>query len=88
MVEIAWESAAINELAAIWTNATHRSAVNAAVDEIEHESESDPLGAGESRGPGRRVLLPAPLGVRFHADATGRVVYVTSVWSFGRRPSR
>lgn len=80
MFRVSWSRRAINQLAAIWTNATDRNAVAAASHAIDQALENDPENEGESRPNNRRVTYALPLGVRFRVDAAQRRVRVLVCW--------
>jgi len=82
MYTVRWVPSALNRLADVWTQAEDRSAVTAAVQQIDRELRSDPDSRGESRAEGRRVLLIPPLGVLFTVAPERQTVFVVGVWSF------
>jgi plasmid stabilization system protein ParE len=83
---VIWNRRALNQLAAIWTNAADRAAVTAAADRMDAELAVDPLHAGESRHGRYRVLLEWPLSILFWVDSARRTVRVVSVVTSGRLP--
>jgi len=85
MTTVIWLHEALQELAAIWLAAVDRTEITTTVTFIDIALENDPLGAGESREDGRRVLLASPLGVSFRTDPDGRNVWVQAVWAYKKR---
>jgi plasmid stabilization system protein ParE len=79
-----WSRRAEDELADLWVNAQDRNAVTAAANEIERLLARDPLGVGESRVRGQRILFAPPLGALYHVDSRRRVVKVITVALSGR----
>lgn len=88
MYNVRWTSRADNELADVWmfADSRMRPAINAAVDEMNHRLEKDPLSEGESREQGKRVSFEYPLGFSFRVESETLVV-VGHVWSIVRRAS-
>ena len=85
MAKVLWTIDALNDLAGIWMTAGNRAEVNQSIDAIDRELVLHPMGAGESREDGRRVLLHSPLGVAFAPEPDGQTVWVHSVWYYSRR---
>ena len=73
-----WSRRSQDELADLWTNATNRGAVTAAADEIDRLLARDPLGVGESRDGGNRILFEPPLAVLYRVDGRRRRVVVVA----------
>lgn len=88
MFELLWAPEAVDELAALWTQADSnlRQAITAAAHQIDQALQTDPLNQGESRARDERVLFVVPLGVTYDVDAVRRVVRVLQVWRY--RPRR
>ena len=82
MYTVRWKRTALDRLAELWLEATDRSAVTVAVDEIDRILAADPHGAGESRSESTRILFVAPVGVFFDVDDSRQGVDVLKVWSF------
>lgn len=80
MYRVSWTRRAINQLAAIWANATDRNAIAAASYAIDQALANDPENEGESRPNGQRVTYALPLGVRFRVDPIQRRVRVVACW--------
>jgi len=80
--EVIWIPSAVQELAAIWLQASDRQAVTTAAHAIEKRLESDPENDGESRPKGRRILHSKPLGVRYRVLVDRRLVKVLRVWRY------
>jgi len=79
---ILWVSAAEAALAAIWLNAEDRTEITRAAYELEELLRRDPENEGESREEGRRILLEAPLGVKYRVFPQDRIVRILDVWRF------
>jgi len=82
MYIVRWKRTALGRLAELWIEATDRSAVTAAVEEIDRILAADPHDAGESRSGQTRILFVAPLGVFFDIHDSSRLVEVLKVWTF------
>lgn len=74
---------AVNQLAAIWTNATDQNAVTVASYRIEQALRRDPLNEGEDRPNNRRVIFDAPLVVLYRVNTATNVVTVLGVGQYG-----
>jgi plasmid stabilization system protein ParE len=85
MFAVFWSPEALRRLLKIWEQAHDREAIDRAVARIDERLGSDPEGQSESRDPGRRMLIEAPLTVVFQMNETRRMVIVMSVWHFQRR---
>jgi len=77
---VVWVSAAEQELAELWMRPGTARAVSAAAHAIDKTLSQNPEEAGESRGPGQRILLEPPLGVTFEVLANDRMARVLDVW--------
>jgi DNA-binding HxlR family transcriptional regulator len=84
---VEWMPDAIEQLAAIWTNAANRSDVTKASNGIDQKLAVDPLNEGESRGGIERITFENPLRVLYRVFESERKVEVHSVGTYGRRPS-
>jgi mRNA-degrading endonuclease RelE of RelBE toxin-antitoxin system len=81
-----WTARAENELADVWMNSPDPDAVAAAARDVERRLSRNPLGIGESRELGNRIVFETPLAVIYWVDTTNRIVTVVSVhWSGPRR---
>jgi plasmid stabilization system protein ParE len=85
---VLWTPTAEQELASIWLDAEDRNAVTSAAHTIDALLRADPHTRGESRHDAVRVLFVPPLGVDFDVVEADRIVYVLTVWSFGKRETR
>ena len=79
------KNSAEDQRADIWLGATNRDAVTNAALQIDVRLRFRPQAQGESRAKARRILLVAPLGVKFEVHEDDRMVRVLSVWHFVRR---
>ncbi|MBA3315295.1 MAG: type II toxin-antitoxin system RelE/ParE family toxin [Planctomycetota bacterium] len=82
MYPVQWSRSARNDLAEIWlrSDTARRKAVTQIVNEIDQRLAADPIGAGESRDQGRRILIVRPLALIYRIDPEG-VVRILSVWT-------
>ncbi|MBL8800224.1 MAG: type II toxin-antitoxin system RelE/ParE family toxin [Planctomycetia bacterium] len=85
MYSVLWSPDALQNLLRIWERAADQEAIDRAVARIDDRLANDPVGQSESRDPGRRMLIEAPLTVVFRMNEQLRVVIVMSVWHFQRR---
>jgi plasmid stabilization system protein ParE len=76
---VAWKRTARDMLAEVWLNAPDRNAVTRAANRIDLLLASDPLGHGESRSGGNRVLIVPPLTVYYRVDEAANKVIVLQV---------
>jgi len=83
--QVLWVPAAEEELAQLWMETPQPNRITAAADEIDARLARTPADEGESRGPGRRILLVPPLGVTFELIPDDRLVRVLDVWLFRTR---
>jgi hypothetical protein len=75
-----WAEEAEQQLAAIWTTASDRTAVTVAARRIEERLHINPLVHGEARDDfDVRILFDDPLGVVYRVDIFARTVIVVSV---------
>ncbi|HEY1381575.1 MAG TPA: hypothetical protein VGF55_32555 [Gemmataceae bacterium] len=87
MYRVEWLRSALNELAAIWTQAdsAQRAAITAATQAIDEGLSADPYDKGESRERGVRVAFALPLGVTFRVAQVPDAVAVLHVWLVQKR---
>jgi hypothetical protein len=87
MYQVEWIQSALDELAALWTQADSatRQAITAATHQIDQLLRTDPFDQSESRPGGRRMLHVSPLGITFRIEADGQTVTVLRVWLFRKR---
>ena len=90
MYRVEWVSAALAELAGIWTQADRpaRQAITAAVELLDSKLRSNPFDESESRGDDMRVQFARPLAIDFMVDSERRVVWVSHVRRVYRRGDR
>ena len=79
---VLWKKPAEDALAGIWLAADDRELITRTAFEIDRRLEKEPQSAGESRPDGTRILIRAPLGVKFQVYAEDRIVRVADVWRF------
>ena len=82
---VVWTPLARRLLAELWLNASDRSEVQQAADEIERIISSDPMNAGESRVVDIRIIIEPPLAAYFDVDPLDRRVTVWRIWRMRRR---
>ena len=87
MKRVEWLQSALDELAALWTQASssQRRAITTASNTIEQRLRRDPHNEGESRSRGRRMTFVPPLAVIFRLEPDGQTVTVLSVGLIRRR---
>lgn len=87
MFTVRWTRSALNELAALWTQANSdlRQAITAATNQIDHALQQDPDGQGESRSEEERIWFVFPLGIRYEVDDQRNIVRVLQAWNQRRR---
>lgn len=83
---VLWLPETEQELAAIWLKAWDKASITQAANRLDQMLALDPENQGESRDQDRRILLEHPLGIIFRVEKDNRLVYVLTVWHFGRRP--
>jgi len=81
---IFWTNGAQDDLAAIWADATDRSAVSAAADAVDAMLTTHPETKSESRDAVVRILFKSPLGIEFEVFPDDLVVKVLTVWRITR----
>lgn len=79
---VCWLPDAEQELAALWLDASLRSAVTQAAYRIDQQLERSPQTLGESRPNNLRIHFQAPLGVLFRVQTRKRLVEIVHVWKF------
>jgi hypothetical protein len=82
---IVWSVGAEQELARLWLDTRARDAITEAAYAIESALIIEPSDVGESRGPGLRIFISAPLAVAFEVLEADRVVRILEVWRFAKR---
>jgi len=82
---VVWKTKALNDLAELWVESTDRSSMAFASDLIDELLATEPLVHGESRDDGARLLVVAPLVVRYYVSVDDCMVTVTAVWQGQRR---
>ena len=87
MFRVVWVDKALADLAVIWmaADSVEKTTVNAAVQEIDARLMADPLGEGESRSRGRRIMFVTLLAVMFQVNSKSNSVQVLQVKSSKRR---
>lgn len=82
MFQVRWHSAPREALAKVWleSDSETRKLINVAAKEIDLLLKSAPLGAGESRPSGRRILFALPLAAIFRIEQDQRTVSVLELW--------
>jgi hypothetical protein len=83
---VVWVPDAEQELAQLWFSATDRDRITLAAAELERRLRHDPETAGESRAPGRRILIAPPLAATFRVSPADRLVQILNLREF--RPKR
>ncbi|MGE5193676.1 MAG: type II toxin-antitoxin system RelE/ParE family toxin [Deltaproteobacteria bacterium] len=76
---VVWKPAAENELAAIWNIASDRAAATAAADAIEKSLRTDPVLRRETSTRTTRVIIEAPLIVKYRIFDDDRLVRILTV---------
>jgi hypothetical protein len=82
MFLVRWKQSALDRLAELWLEADNRSAISAAIEEIDRTLASAPASAGESRSDTTRVFFVSPVGVFFDVNEVDQIVSVLRVWSY------
>lgn len=82
---VVWQPSAVQLLAGLWTDAGDRDGMTMATNRIDSELARDPLGVGESRASGRRILIHTPLAVLYRVSEPDCLVTVTAVWRWSDR---
>ena len=84
MFTVRWAPSALSDLAEFWTNADSRARrrITDTVREIDRILERGASTAGESREPGFRIFLEAPIGVEFFLRESDRLAYVFRIWLY------
>ena len=80
--EVIWIGAAENDLAAIWTTASDRTAVSVAAHVIDQELAQNPIGIGDRRTSSvHRVVFRPPLVVEYAVIRDDNRVIVQAVFA-------
>jgi hypothetical protein len=79
---VVWKPKPLQKLADIWNNASDRTAVTRAANQIDLQLKRDPLRAGEARSGLFRVLIESPLVIHFRVSEADRLVEVVRVHTF------
>jgi len=79
MFTVDWRPNALAGLAAVWTTANDRAAVNAAADAIDRLLAANPLAHGIPVCEGLYAIEVPPLRALFEVDAAANVVTVVSI---------
>lgn len=77
---VVWKPRQKRRLAELWMAAPDRFAVTSAADEIDRRLRTSPLDEGESREGSFRLLIVAPLGVKYQVLEEDRVVEIVRLW--------
>ncbi|HVL15943.1 MAG TPA: hypothetical protein VM529_25445 [Gemmata sp.] len=80
--DVAWSTAAENELTALWNDPTLRPLVAAASQALDERLEQNAADEGESRTQGARITFEPPLGMLFWVNEQAQRVLVLHVWAF------
>lgn len=77
---------AMVEVLAAWEHgdAELRVRIPAAMLDLEKQLQVNPLGIGESRGEGLRILFQYPLAVTFQVEEENRMVRILRAWTYRR----
>ena len=88
MFQVEWLEQALSQLAKEWLDADSglRAAITATAHAVEQRLSRAPDRVGESREPGTRVLVVAPLTVTFHVNVRTNTALISSVRVHRRRP--
>ena len=76
---VVWKRSADDSLVELWMNSTDRTAITAAVKEIDAQLGQSPLEVGESREIDYRILCILPLVVAYRVSEDDRLVTVVKV---------
>jgi plasmid stabilization system protein ParE len=74
-----WTDDALDMLADIWTQATHRAAVNAASNQIDRLLARDPFGHGQLAHEELYTIIEPPLTAYYSVDPAHNTVEVSAV---------
>lgn len=87
MFSVDWSEESLRELAALWVlvSSEERASVTSACHDVDQRLERDPLGEGESRSAGQRILFVAPVAVVYQLEADEQTVTVLHVHYFRQR---
>jgi hypothetical protein len=84
---VVYRPSAQDDLASLWLDASDRTAVAAAADEIDRQLARDPLTAGESRDGWTRILCELPLAVLFEVLPDDHIATVLAVFRWRSQDS-
>ena len=89
MFRVEWLDAALDDLSAIWMEATpaERQSVTSACHELDQRLARNPLDESESRPNDLRIAFAPPLTVRIRVDTSHNLVVVLRANMYRRRPS-
>ena len=89
MYRVEWDEAALDELAAVWNEASSvvRKDITAASHLLEQQLSTDPYADSESRPGGRRITFAPPLAATFRVETDEHTVTVLYVRMYQRRKS-
>jgi hypothetical protein len=79
---VIWLPATEQELAALWLDATTRSRITVAADNIDRLLRRNADQVGESREKDQRILFEDPLAVLYRVKEQDRLVEVIHVWKY------
>lgn len=84
MYRVEWIPSAALRFADLWLplSPEQQGAVIAALTVFKRALTSDPLGHGESREHGNRIMLESPLGILYRVERAGYMVSILRVWRF------
>jgi hypothetical protein len=87
MFQVIWERGALDHVGARWAAAegAERLGIGNAFIRMTQQLRTDPYAQSESRPDGRRIMLDAPLGIRFSVDDDSQTVQVEELWVFPKR---
>jgi plasmid stabilization system protein ParE len=77
---VVWKPAAERALTDLWLQAADRQPISDAANRIDQLLKHFPATVGESRDPGRRILIEEPLAVVYTINSGDRMVTVLAVW--------
>lgn len=80
--QILWKRSAEDQLADIWLAAEDRELITRTAAAIDEHLEKSGPAAGESRPDGKRILIMAPLGIKFQVYPNDAIIRVADVWRF------
>jgi G:T-mismatch repair DNA endonuclease (very short patch repair protein) len=74
----------VDDLARIWlgANSEQKVEITVASERMDRQLRRDPMGVGQARDRGWRVLVAPPLAVKYEVSDDDRLVRVVDVWQF------